>query len=413
MNSMNLFRDIGPGQVPPDYANSICSVLPTALTAIGVKLPKSYPLLDLPRNVSNRCDRVLFYFLDSLGLEVCKKSGGLFSRLFKNFGFPLTSVFPSITSTALCSIYTGVPPSRHGILGHKIYFDEIRALVDVLKMEIPGAPRPLTVARLPVKHWLRVPPLFSPEIVGNCRTVHISPHPIVNSGISDMIYPSQMRREGYEEYIEGLGKAEYFLRNGADVVNFYQHGVDESTHKFGGESTQAMFSIRNIEQGVAWLAHHLPPAVRRKTLFVLVSDHGQNTFQPGRLLRFPYQEIQRHRKISGLTALGTSGRLCHVYSETFPNPVLEKWLRQKCRGKATIVPRHTSWRLAGGAGPLPPHAHRLGDYTLLLHPGVRLRVEFVPPTEDPALRFAMANHGSLSADELFVPSLFVPMDEIG
>ena len=409
---MNLFRDIGPGQVPPDYSRSICSVLPTALTAIGVKLPKSYPLVELPGGSAKKCDRLMFYFLDSLGLEVCKKSGGLFSRLFKTHGVPLTSVFPTITSAALCSIYTGRPPSRHGILGHKIYIDEIKSVVDVLRMEIPGAPRPLTLAHLPIKHWLRVPPLFSSEFLGKRESVHISPHPIVHSGISDMIYPACMRREGYEEYIEGLCKAEYFLRNGCDVVNFYQHGVDESTHKFGGDSSQAFFSIRNIEQGVAWLAEHLPPKVRKRTLFVLVSDHGQNTFTPGRILHFPYTEIVRHKKLSGLIALGTSGRLCHVYSETVPNPALEKWLHQKCRGKATVVPRHTSWRLAGGAGPLPAHARRLGDYTLLLNPGVKLRVEFVPPADDKVLRFSTANHGSLTADELYVPALFAPMDEI-
>ncbi|MBI2299430.1 MAG: alkaline phosphatase family protein, partial [Armatimonadetes bacterium] len=33
----------------------------------------------------------------------------------------LTSVFPSITSTAMTSIYQGLPPSRHGILGHQIW----------------------------------------------------------------------------------------------------------------------------------------------------------------------------------------------------------------------------------------------------------------------------------------------------
>lgn len=409
---MNLNRNIGPGQIPPDYARSICSVLPTALSAIGIKLPGTYALLDVPGLRSKKYSQLLFYFLDSLGLEACKKSGGLFARLFKTHGLPLTSVFPSITSAALCSIYTGLPPAKHAIPGHKIYFDEIQSIVDVLRMEIPGMPRPLTSAGLPVKHWLKAPPLLSPKFLGRRKAVHISPHPILHSGISDMIYPKEMRREGYEEYIEGLGKAEHLLRDGYDVINFYQHGVDESTHKFGGISSHAMFSIRNIEQGVSWLSEHLPPKVRRRTLFVLVSDHGQNTFTPGRLLKFSFGEISRHKKISGLTALGTSGRLCHVYSNTFPNPALEAWLRQKCRGKATILPRHTSWRLAGGAGPLPSYARRLGDYTILLNPGVKLRVEFVLPTEERHLRFSAANHGSLTADELLVPALFVPMDEV-
>ncbi|OGH62575.1 MAG: hypothetical protein A3G34_13380 [Candidatus Lindowbacteria bacterium RIFCSPLOWO2_12_FULL_62_27] len=417
---MNPVQAPGPGQIPPDYPHSICMVLPTALRALGVKLPRPYAALDIPwlsgrisaSGAGRKFDRLLFYFLDSLGLEACKKSGGLFARLLKSHGLALTSVFPSITSTALCSIYTGLPPARHGILGHKIYFDEIRTLVDVLKMEIPGVGRPLTSVRLPIKHWLRVPPLFDKTFLGNRRAVHISPHPIIHSGISDMIYPDHMRREGYDEYIEGLAKAEYYLRAGAGIVNFYQHGVDESTHKFGGESSQAMFSIRNIEQGVAWLAGHLPRAVQRRTLFALVSDHGQNVFQPGRILHFPYMEIERQKKTAGLVALGTSGRLGHVYSSAFPNPALEKWLALKCRGKATVVPRHTSWRLAGGAGPLPAHARRLGDYTLLLHAGVKLRVEFTPPKEEKYLRFSVANHGSLTADELNVPALFVPMDEI-
>ncbi len=409
---MNFFRHIGTGQVPPDYFRSIASVLPTALAAIGIRMPVAYHLLHVPWIRGKKYTQLLFYFLDSLGLAACKKSGGLFARLLKSYGLPLTSVFPSITSTALCSIYTGVPPARHGILGHKIYFEEIRSLVDVLKMVIPDVGRPITGVGLPVRHWLCSPSLLSAQFLGRRQAVHLSPHPILHSGISDMIYPAEIRREGYEEYIEGLGKVDYLLRAGADVINFYQHGVDESTHKFGGESSQAMFSIRNIEQGVAWLADHLPVSVRRRTLFVLVSDHGQNTFVPRRILHFPFQEIQRLKKSSGLRAIGTSGRLAHVYSESFPNPPLEKWLADRCRGKATVVPRHTSWRLAGGAGPLPPHGGRLGDYTLLLNPGVKLRVEFSPPEEDNHLRFSAANHGSLSLDELMVPALFVPMDEV-
>lgn len=409
---MNLFRDIGPDQIRPDYQRSIASVLPTALYSIGVKLPRAYGRLDLRWLSSKKYDQLFFYFLDSLGLEACKKSGGLFSRLFKTHGMPLTSVFPSITSTALCSIYTGRPPAKHGILGHKIYFDEIRTLVDILRMEIPGQSRPLTSAGLPIRHWLQSPPLLSEKFLGRRAAVHISPHGIIHSGISDMIYPRHMRREGYEEYVEGLGKAEYFLKNGTDVVNFYQHGVDESTHKFGGLSSQAMFSIRNIEQGVTWLAGQLPKNVQRRSLFVLVSDHGQNTFAPGRILRFPYAEVETQKKNSGLIAIGTSGRLGHVYSSIYPNAPLGKWLEKKCRGKATIVPRQTSWYLTGGTGPRPPYASRLGDYTLLLHRGVKLRVEFIPPTEEKYLRFSCANHGSLTADELMVPALFVPMDQI-
>ena len=177
---MNSFRNIGPEQIPPDYSRSICSVLPTALNAIGVKLPGGYRLLDIPKISRKKYDRLFFFFLDSLGLEACKKSGGLFSRLFKPHGVSLTSVFPSITSTALCSIYTGLPPARHGILGHKIYFDEIRSVVDVLRMETPAAGRSLIAAGLPVKHWLRVPPLLSPQFLGRRRDVHISPHPIVH-----------------------------------------------------------------------------------------------------------------------------------------------------------------------------------------------------------------------------------------
>lgn len=408
---MKLFRDIGPHQVPPDYQRSICSVMPTALHAVGVKLPRAYHRLDLPNLGCRKYRQLFFFFLDSLGLEACKKSNGLFAKLLKSHGAALTSVFPSITSTALCSLYTGRPPSKHGILGHKIYFDEIRSLVDVLRMEIPAQSRTLTSVGLPVRHWLCSPPLLSAQFLGRRKIVHVSPHAIIRSGISDMIYPAEVRREGYDELIEGLGKVEYFLRHGSDVVNFYNHGIDESTHKFGGLSSQSMFTLRNIEQGVAWIAEQLPQSVRKRTLFVLASDHGQNVFTPGRVLRFPYAEIQSHRDL-GLTALGTSGRLGHVYSDLYPNPALEKWLDKKCKGLATVVPRHTSWFLSGGVGPRPPYAHRLGDYTLLLHPGVKLRVEFEPPSEEKSLRFSCANHGSLTADELMVPALFAPMDEI-
>jgi hypothetical protein len=117
----------------PNFKQNICGVMPTAFELLNLPLPtKSTPysylrtkegqktifqnvleVIDTPRHVIN-------VLIDSWGVSNLTSLTTL-SKLFRNLqGFLISSVFPTITSSAVTSWHMGVPPKDHGILGHKL-----------------------------------------------------------------------------------------------------------------------------------------------------------------------------------------------------------------------------------------------------------------------------------------------------
>jgi len=97
------------------------------------KLPSDY--LDNYDGV----DTVVLFVMDGFGynrlLNHVNDHQGIFSEIIrKGKAKPLTSTFPATTSTALTSIYTGLQPSEHGILGYHMFSPEYGLIFDTLDM---------------------------------------------------------------------------------------------------------------------------------------------------------------------------------------------------------------------------------------------------------------------------------------
>jgi len=91
----------------------------------------------------DRKRKVVLLLIDALGfklLNFAKRKTHLeaFEEIEKNGILSiLTSVFPSTTSTALPSIYTGSAPSEHGVLGYRFYAKEFGDIINPLFENYP------------------------------------------------------------------------------------------------------------------------------------------------------------------------------------------------------------------------------------------------------------------------------------
>ncbi|MHA1220405.1 MAG: hypothetical protein ACTSQB_01590, partial [Candidatus Heimdallarchaeota archaeon] len=125
----------------PDLDTNIAKILPTSLTLFGEKMTKSKTLVNALKPVpgwqqltENEITNVVFIVLDALGYNQFMQYSILLKDKFTNFGIPLSSVFPTISSTCLASLRLGEMPIDHGIVGQKIQFTEIDNVVDTLTL---------------------------------------------------------------------------------------------------------------------------------------------------------------------------------------------------------------------------------------------------------------------------------------
>lgn len=128
---------------------SICNILPTVIKSLGVHpLNIDSPFCELSlknfqKNLRRKMEavglapssnirNVVIFILDSISYGYFKYLCGRASWLRGIFEldtsvlFPITSTFPSTSSTALASFVTGRPPLHHGILGVTFYLPEVR-----------------------------------------------------------------------------------------------------------------------------------------------------------------------------------------------------------------------------------------------------------------------------------------------
>src|SRR5262249_4260680 len=128
-----------PGLVTPDYAASCISNLPAGIAGLfGVPTKEMSGSGRLPVALAEGMPRrVLLLVLDAFGLALFVRAvpevPPLARLVERGTVAPLTSVFPSTTNVALTSLYTGLTPAEHGMVGLLIYLHELGLIANLLR----------------------------------------------------------------------------------------------------------------------------------------------------------------------------------------------------------------------------------------------------------------------------------------
>jgi hypothetical protein len=390
----------------PDYRRALNCVFPTVFELLGKPIA-GFPTLRpfLPQQAPKKARRVFVLCVDALGFREFGLSSRL-SALYRDYGTWITSVFPSITSCALTSLYQGLPPARHGLVGHLIWKDFPGAVVDMLRMQVVGARVPLVDSGFDLQRWKREPGILEPSYNGDVAGMHLMPDAIVNSGLSTYTYGAA-ERVGYVELLEGFTKASRMLENLQEGwVGLYTPLVDTLGHVLSGEAPQLRLAVRYIEDALAWMVDSLPGQVVEETVLLVVADHGQSTTRKRLPLHGePMEWLEAHTR-----AVGFSGRVMHVYLDGRSEKKVAAWLRDFI-GEAGRVFRFDEARELAGEGDDPDWLRRsLGDLVVVLREGCNW--EKRAPLEDPYASRLIAQHGAMSWDEMFVPLLCAPFSAL-
>ncbi|MEM2123311.1 MAG: alkaline phosphatase family protein [Candidatus Bathyarchaeia archaeon] len=133
------------GIVKPDYAGlNLSNMKPTILEILGIGSLESKPLHELEPFKGSLGEvfvpkprRLIILLVDSLNLSLLSSIIASFEKeesqgkVLKGL---VTSTFPSVTPTALMTLYTGLPPLAHGVLGFEFYLEEAGRIINPFKL---------------------------------------------------------------------------------------------------------------------------------------------------------------------------------------------------------------------------------------------------------------------------------------
>jgi hypothetical protein len=389
----------------PDYGRSLTAVFPTLLKQLGRDVD-GYPHLErhLPSAAPRRARRAFVLCLDGFGFKEFAMSER-FRALYPHFGTWITSVFPSITSCALSSLYQALPPARHGILGHYVWKDSPGGVVDMLKMQVDGAKYPLSAAGFDVQTWKREPGILESRVSEALPGYQLVHHSITNSGLSTYSY-GKAHVVGFAETLEGFTKAARILQEvDTGWVGLYLATVDTLSHALTGDAPQVGLAVRQIEEALRWMVSTLPRDIAENTVCYVVADHGQNTLHS----THHWSSEQKDWLLGHTRGLGFSGRVMHYYAKPGGEEELLGWLRANLGDSGQAFTFDEVKELAGEATDESWVRRSLGDVVVVLRAGhnwdkeglMRKRKEY--PTE------LISQHGALTWDEMFTPLLCAPL----
>ena len=345
--------------------------------------------------------KVLLVVMDGFGynrlIGHVKQYEGVFSELVtKGVLHPLTSPFPATTSTSLTSIFTGLAPSEHGIIGYQMFSPEYGCVFNTLDMKpVYGYSSEVEIARdlsRKIKPWM-------PTLQENgIRTQITTKGSIIGSGLSRVIHADQ-ELTPYMLESEMLIKCRRALEpQGPVFLVLYYSGIDTLEHRYGPNSDEVTSEIQLFEFLLRSLFKKLSDASKKETLIMLTADHGVCETQRTHYFK-DYPEVASRLL---LPPVGDS-RCCFLFSKQGQKENLKSAL-ERSLGDFILVESNDLIE-SGAFGRTTDYSHlqsAVGDFAALSKGPTALSY---PYYEDDKNREQHGGHGGMTAEEVIVPLL--------
>jgi len=400
----------------PNLNDNISKILPSILTLFDFKFLKSKTLLSSlskkegwNRIQENEISNILFVTLDALGLAEFMKYSKLLLKTFDLFGLPLSSVFPTITSTCIASLKFGTMPIEHGILGHRINFPEIDNVVDTLTLKTNVGVN-LSKVGVNVKNWVwsDFPVSKNPQI----NHIGLIENFIANSGLSELVNEKQ-NAIGYSSHIDCFAAAQRILETATSektLIDLYIGSIDSISHRYSTESQTLMDEVQNIEELFIRMLSRLDPKIASETVVVVTADHGQENLTSENKIIITSEDEEILAPL--LKSRGRSGRVIHLLSEEGKRDAIVDWFSDKIGNNGVIFTEEQYPSIMGKGAANPKVIERIGDVQIILGKNASM---FFGHSGDYNTTYKLglnATHGSLSKNELLVPLIIGRVPDI-
>lgn len=269
-------RDI----VMPDYEHCVLSTITSILKYYNVDTKhKSLKVLDERLN-EKRYKNVVLVILDGMGEHILNNlcSEGFFQ---KHKADCVTSVYPSTTTAALTTYYSGKPPYETGWIAWSQYFKEYGRALDMLSHKESY-----------LGDYIKNPMINVFETTVNYKTVFNQIEEAMPSVKAYEVMPKysdrRSRRTLVADNMEELVDNIELLCNaeGEKFIMAYSDKPDATLHKFGTDSEEAKEFILDSQYMIENMCRNLGD----DTIVIVSADHGHKNIEKAYTL-LDYPEI--------------------------------------------------------------------------------------------------------------------------
>ena len=264
----------------PDYNNSILNLITSILKHYNVKTSHT-SLEALDKKLQNNYKNIVFIILDGMGEHILKQlsPNGYFNN--KKIS-TLTSVYPSTTTAALTTYYSGKPPYETGWIAWSQYFKEYGRAIDMLQHKESYKNDSLEGASIDVfKTIVNYQSIFEQieEASPNINAYELTP------SYSDKRANKSIRADSIDEVIESI---EMLCKTPDEkFIMAYCDNPDGLLHKYGTKSDEAKKFIQETEKKIQNMCEKLS----KDTIVIISADHGHKDIEKAYTL-LDYPEIQ-------------------------------------------------------------------------------------------------------------------------
>ena len=253
--------------VLPNYDHSILNTITSILKYYGVESNhRSLERLDLI--LKNKYRNIVFLIMDGMGEHILNKISPN-GFLYNNKVDLLTSVYPSTTTAALTTYYSGKPPYETGWIGWSQYFKEYGRAIDMFSHNESYKCDSLSTAKFDVfEQLVNYESIFTKiENASNIPAYEITP------SYSDRRSNKTVKADSIDELLESIKML-------SDVPNekfvfAYCDNPDSILHKYGTSSEEAKNFLLDAENKICDLCSKL----NNDTLLIISADHGHKDIE--------------------------------------------------------------------------------------------------------------------------------------
>ncbi len=353
-------------------------------------------------------DKVVLFVVDGLGYDrlvshMEKFKGGFYDLAERGVLKALSSSFPSTTSTALISIFTGVPPSLHGVIGFNMYVPDYGLIFNTLEMApAVGYSSGIDLVDFFSESSFPWPPLLLDEGV-NVKT--FTRRNLAGSGLSRLIHRRQ-DLVGYALASDMMVQVKRALEQpGQLLLIVYYGGIDTMEHSYGPYSEEVSAELQLFESLLrSQLIEKLSMVTKQKTMLLITADHGVVETGQTHFLNQP--------PVSNLFLVPPTGDMRSTYF--FPKYGQQEPLREALENslQGFRVMRSADLIEKGAFGPVK-NLDRLqttvGTFTALSH-SKNIILHQYRPRETPQNIYGA--HGGMTPEEMIVPLLSTRLSKL-
>ena len=314
--------------------------------------------------------------------------------LVKMEGFPLTSVLPSTTSTALSTLASGLTPQEHGIVGFWVYFKELGDVVSTLRFGPASSPGGYEEMGILPEIFFPVKTAYETLAKKGVKSFIFNRQEYINSGISQMMYRG-CESLPYRNLTELFAKAKKTLeKRGRKFIYLYWDMIDVTAHMQGEKSKEFSKQIALMEGELERFLGKV-----KDCLFLLTADHGHLAIPLRRQKSFlDYPDL-----LANLACPPTGeSRVWYLFAKKGREKQVREYLKNNFSKRAFVFPSGDLLKRGffGRGKPLKETRDRIGDFTLIAKKNWLFTYPYLEG------RGAVSFHGGLSKEEMLVPFLW-------